>query len=427
MNSTVLAMGSVKVVAAEVKTLPKKFDFNLEALRGVAALFVVWYHAVANNGLLDPAYRILAYSPPGQLSVLVFFVLSGYVIGLTHPNPLDKGTIFTYLKKRFIRIYPIYIFCLSIALLVAVHSYSLPTILSHLTLTQCLLSPPITELVTAWSLNYEVLFYLLFIPFSFFRLNLVVTASVVFVIGCAGAYLYPSFNFPLMSSYAFGITFWLCGYGVARYLHTSTNAPSYAGMLSALLLMMSIVQFNPLYTALSKFLLFFPGLHLTFPTTVPWNQQNINFLDFSFLPYCLLILVAFANKDFIYKTAIIRLLTVLPAYTFVYIYQHYQSGMIPTLLPSAILYIMALATHLFGSQLKKVSRFVIQKLAITGSISYGLYLVHFPILCLFNRIHVFQGSAFTFAVRLICFVLISIIAAYILEKKYQPLARKIMG
>lgn len=422
-----LPMSSINPVKIGGKVLPKKFDFNLEALRGIAALFVVWYHAVSNNGLLDPAYRTLAYSPSGQLSVLVFFVLSGYVIGLTHVTPLTLNTTATYLRKRFIRIYPIYIICLLLSLVVAVRPYPIPTIFSHFLLVQGLFSPLITEIAPAWSLNYEVIFYLLFVPFSFFRLNGVVVALATFAIGLAGVCLYPRVNFPLLTGYSFGITFWLCGYMTARYLRTSIIGPSYAAMMSALFLMMAITGFNPLLTVISKVILHLPGLHFLFPPSVPWYQQSISFLDFAVLPYCLLILIAFANKDFAYKTVIIRVLTILPAYTFVYIYQHYRSDMNPTILPPAIFYILALVIHLFGKSFEKVSRIIIQRLAITGSISYGIYLVHFPILCLFNRIHVFQGSPFTFTVRLICFILTSVGAAYLLEKKYQPIARKILG
>lgn len=59
------------------------FNANLEALRGTAALVVVWHHLTYFYALLDPHYwlkGVSAFSPPGHAAVLVFF----YAFGLCH-------------------------------------------------------------------------------------------------------------------------------------------------------------------------------------------------------------------------------------------------------------------------------------------------------------------------------------------------------
>ena len=85
----------------------KEINFDIESLRGYAALFVVWHHAITYRALLDPGFcpsGILAYTPSGHFYVLIFFILSGYVIGLSNKQPLSWSTGWTYLKKRLVRV-----------------------------------------------------------------------------------------------------------------------------------------------------------------------------------------------------------------------------------------------------------------------------------------------------------------------------------
>ena len=207
----------------------KAFNFDIETLRGIAAIAVVWGHATVANGWIDPDYSptgIWAYVAPGHLCVLVFFLLSGYVIGLAHKSPLNSQTILLYLKKRFVRIYPIYFVSLLLALLVAQQSYSAATIAAQLTVTQGILSPVVREISPAWSLAYEVVFYLLFVPISYFRINAAWVMALAFLLGCINVFFYPIYGWPLFSSFAFGATFWLCGLLIARYVPDTQDAPS---------------------------------------------------------------------------------------------------------------------------------------------------------------------------------------------------------
>jgi peptidoglycan/LPS O-acetylase OafA/YrhL len=419
------------LVAPVVKKVElKKYDFNLESLRGVAALLVVWYHAFSNNSLLDPSYQVSgfwAYSPPGHLSVLAFFMLSGYVIGLSHTVPLTKSTIIIYLKKRFIRIYPIYIVCLLLALSITFRTYPLSTITSHLTMTQVLTSPLVTEFAPAWSLNYEIIFYLLFIPISIYKINPAWAALTSIILGCTNAYLYPQVNFPLISSYAFGATFWLCGLILAKYCHKLTQRPSYAAMLAVLLLLMAIEKFNVLHTVLTKAITNLLNTQFAFSTAVPWDQRSISFLDLAYLPYCLLAITLFTSKDLKYRRLMACILVILPSYTFCYIYKHYDNQAIAPTFLSAIFYIMSIIVYIFKNQFESGARLIIKKLSVFGNLSYGLYLVHFPILFIFNRITFFSGSPYTFIIRFICFLSLSIVMAYFLEKKYQPWVKTIIN
>lgn len=402
----------------------KLFDYNLETLRGIAALLVVWGHSTVTNGWIDPKYYpigVWSYVGPAHLSVLVFFLLSGYVIGLAHVKPLTLASIPTYIKKRFVRIYPIYFLCLLFALAVAEHSYPLTTIISHLTMTQGLLSPVIKEISPAWSLTYEIIFYLLFIPISIYRINAIVVAVAATVAGIVSAYT----GSPLFPSYAFGFAFWLCGLALARQLPKYKSDTQYAYMLSFLLLFMAIGKLDAPVSLFHQVALRIIGKDLSLLSN---NQPGVvAFRDFGYLPYCLIILIVFVGKEMKWKKSIMAVLLALPMFTYYHYYKHYDNQTVASVFLPTLFYGLAIVFFVFSSQLKRWSESVIKRLIVTGSISYGLYILHFPILYVFGHNNAFSGSSFTFVVRLIIFLSLSIGGAYILEKQLQPRIKAIFN
>ena len=75
---------------------------SLEALRGLAALIVAFYHG--------PHGSIL-FIPQGHMAVYLFFSLSGFVIALNYFNKIDSfKSLVSFQKKRFFRLYPVHIF-----------------------------------------------------------------------------------------------------------------------------------------------------------------------------------------------------------------------------------------------------------------------------------------------------------------------------
>ncbi|RZJ94378.1 MAG: acyltransferase [Hymenobacter sp.] len=403
----------------------KLFNYNLEALRGVAALVVVWGHAFYDSSRVDPAYSpggIWLYTPPAHLSVLVFFLLSGYVIGLAHAEPLTITSVPMYLKKRFFRIYPIYLLCLALALVVTPKHYSLSIILSHLTMNQGITSPLIVELSPAWSLVYEVLFYLLFVPVSIFRLNPVVIALLSMLLGCLNTYFYPSYGSPLLSSYAFGFAFWLSGLALAKYLRKPVTVATYASMLSLLSLLLAVEILDApmtLFTAVSS--------HFFGKDTMALDiigQPELRIQDFAYLPYCIVLVAAFAKKKFRYIRLLQGVLIFLPMLTYYHYYKHFNSETLASLFWPTLFYVTAVLLFLFPSIGENFSKRLINRLIVTGSISYGLYIVHYPILSALRQVTSFSGSLFTFGSRLTILLALSIGSAILLEKKFQPWIRK---
>src|ERR1700744_3208005 len=91
---------------------------KLEAIRGFAAVYVVIYHFVGFTVLQDkfPAIAKLLFRF-GQEAVILFFLLSGFVIYLSVATKPDTS-FKKFFLKRLVRIYPILIisFILSIVI-----------------------------------------------------------------------------------------------------------------------------------------------------------------------------------------------------------------------------------------------------------------------------------------------------------------------
>ena len=138
---------------------------NLQALRGIAALMVLMHHSLAHfnaMGLSNPVFEFVATH--GNIGVDVFFVISGYVMAKTTSNSEHGfGTGFYFLGKRFARIYlgywPIFVLAL------IVYYFHQPDYLIDKQVFQSFLLLNFgnySELVItpAWSLTYELYFYL---------------------------------------------------------------------------------------------------------------------------------------------------------------------------------------------------------------------------------------------------------------------------
>lgn len=144
--------------------------YLLQVCRGLAALFVVLFHASARIKHLYGIenHLFLDFFSFGDAGVQFFFVLSGFIIFHVHRNDIGRpNKIPGYLKKRIIRIYPIYIL---VTLLVFPAWYFLPSIgfpyhqnLNALIFSLLLIPQEhAPHLGVAWALIHEMLFYLLF-------------------------------------------------------------------------------------------------------------------------------------------------------------------------------------------------------------------------------------------------------------------------
>jgi exopolysaccharide production protein ExoZ len=146
---------------------------SVEGARGIAALMVVLMHA-ANLMAVDQFSGHVGVGGIfgfGYVGVDFFFVLSGFIISFVHFEDIGhSGRLATYLKRRIFRIYPIYWFCLTLAIGIlmagrfALHKntplgFSIDDIAGTIFLLP--VSAPLFVEV-AWSLQFEMMFYGLF-------------------------------------------------------------------------------------------------------------------------------------------------------------------------------------------------------------------------------------------------------------------------
>ncbi|WP_299197643.1 acyltransferase [uncultured Amphritea sp.] len=156
---------------------------SMEGLRGVAVFLVFWVHY---SSLVDPwlsgssIYVSNFIHSFGHLGVDLFFVLSGFLI---YGSIVDKNdfSVTEYGRRRIQRIYPTFLIVFS-AYLVLSFIFPSESKLPQSTLDKTiyiiqnlLLLPGIFDIkpiiTVAWSLSYEVFYYLL-IPFVVFLLKL---------------------------------------------------------------------------------------------------------------------------------------------------------------------------------------------------------------------------------------------------------------
>lgn len=84
---------------AEKKRLEK-----LEAIRGFAAIYVVFYHLFA-SGIVIFGVNLSFLFRFGQEAVILFFLLSGFVIYHSFIKSKDHSNFKVFFWKRFLRIY----------------------------------------------------------------------------------------------------------------------------------------------------------------------------------------------------------------------------------------------------------------------------------------------------------------------------------
>jgi hypothetical protein len=152
----------------------KKFLNSIQFLRGFAALAVVIHHTSGYvKRYFEPTLLFNDYFSIGFAGVDLFFVISGFIIHFTSKKYLNNPSKLTeYLKKRFIRVYPIYwiitttLFFSSWLLVIILHknifSIGYPdTMLAYLK-TYTLFPLHFAINPVTWTLSYELFFYVCF-------------------------------------------------------------------------------------------------------------------------------------------------------------------------------------------------------------------------------------------------------------------------
>ncbi|MFF4276710.1 acyltransferase family protein [Streptomyces sp. NPDC001536] len=148
----------------------------LDALRGIAALVVVFDHS-SYTFMADFRRELMPQFNTSRYAIMVFFLVSGYVI----PASLERrGCVRTFWIGRIVRVYPLA--AAVVAMLLAAHLLGVAeirdfggqsattVIVAHATMLQELLGTP-NLLLVLWTLSYEMSFYLLVVALFTVRLH----------------------------------------------------------------------------------------------------------------------------------------------------------------------------------------------------------------------------------------------------------------
>ncbi|MGV3658733.1 MAG: acyltransferase family protein [Prosthecobacter sp.] len=135
---------------------------ELDALRGIAAVIVLWFHYTTQYHVEFGHVHAPVFSVPfGRYGVQLFFVISGFVIFLT----LTRAKSFwDFAVNRFSRLYPPYWACVGITFLTLLLmpmpglNVSLLDAVLNLTMLQYWLQRPAVDGVY-WTLAVELVFY----------------------------------------------------------------------------------------------------------------------------------------------------------------------------------------------------------------------------------------------------------------------------
>ncbi|MBC6607782.1 hypothetical protein H8B13_13230 [Hymenobacter sp. BT188] len=225
----------------------------------------------------------------------------------------------------------------------------------------------------------------------------------------------------LLSSYSFGLTLWLAGLALARHTtDLSRTKTKYHMLVGFIFIFISLRNFNILDTLLLKTTRLIAGTRLEYGAVRGYDAM-VNFSDFSYLPYFILFLLIFTDKDFPYKNKITAFLLLLPALTFVYLLKNIDSINQNEYIFSSLAYLIGMALiYVSPAIVEKASARLIELLIKVGALSYGLYIIHLPIIVMLHKVEYFSGSLWTFSVRFAACITLALAAAFVLEKKIQP-------
>lgn len=150
---------------------PRKVFNTIQILRGLAALIVVLFHLTLGYERRGQPLIFAGIFQHGYAGVDLFFVISGFVIMHTSHRYFGQVAYFgTYLRKRLIRIYPVYWATLLIVLgsIYVMESIThqplnwLPNTWALFLSTIFLLPNHIEVIGVTWSLSFELYYYLIF-------------------------------------------------------------------------------------------------------------------------------------------------------------------------------------------------------------------------------------------------------------------------
>jgi peptidoglycan/LPS O-acetylase OafA/YrhL len=385
---------------------------GLEAIRGVATMMVGLSHLLFLD-LLTPAYPLppwLRTIEAGHAGVMIFFVLSGYLISWTNPGPYSPRATRGYVWRRFVRLAPIYYIAIAITAAVVLFTgiTDPPRVLVGALLGMqnfnnyfgFRLAPPLVN-GPLWSLNYEILYYGLFIVLWKFRPRLFWVFGPALIAGVMGWFtprLMPLF----ISSYASGWLFWAMGWWLSKQPVIEDGENSSQPYLTWIMLLVASYEIA--------------GITRIF-NVLGWYSKDAGMVaicDLALVPASLLTIAGLARRRLPFRGPLVFLawaICIVPAIGMVWTGRlwgqpPWVTGCVALLL--AIAFLPIRSTKWF------------RPFAWLGGISYAFYLVHYPLLYFVQFLPLPKATAAGFLLRVPIWIALTVGIAWALERRFQP-------
>jgi peptidoglycan/LPS O-acetylase OafA/YrhL len=389
---------------------PAGRDFPLEGLRGFAALMVFYAHLTAPAAKLDPDYAPSPFWWRFEFAtgaVLLFFVLSGYVIGLTNLRPASAPAVRDFWRRRFWRLFPINALAVGLAWF-APPSAAPGTLLGNLFFLQNSQSffglrvPLLEANPNLWSLHYEVIYYLLFPVVWSLRPRVSVLLSGLLALA---ALRLGAPGLALLANLAAGGCFWLAGLWLAWCSDQTGDHTVGHAWPSALLLFFVTCKLHVAE-------IFAQRAGLTFP----WAPE-VNLWHLDLLPVAILLVAAVAGRSPPGHRLCLAIAVAIPGARIIWQMWSQRGWPLEDTRLYAVFWLIALILLFW-----RPSRQSWSWLAPVGAFSYGLYALAVPTqVWMKHQDWIPTGSAASYLLRLVLFVCAAGFFAWLAETKLQPM------
>ncbi len=388
---------------------PKKAEFEggTEGLRGFAALLVLYTHLIYPQPHVDPVYappNILRALDASQGGVLLFFILSGYVIGLTNRRALSWPNSKNYLWRRGLRLFPLYFLAIMVSWAVLpVDGW--PAVLGNIFFLQGTFGVPgLVANSNLWSLNFEAIYYLLFFVIWWRPMLWWLWAGVAAVVGIGAGM--SSGGIASVAPYASGWLYWVIGFGFSRA--PKSESPPALPIFSILALWLFTWKVKPL------------ALLLTL-CGIPLESDSMwfGFYAYDFLISSLVMLMAASERRLSFTKLLIFGSFAIPVLWTLYRISQGQ------FFQGKETFYDVLVLSAFALIRVKPKFNIFMPLAWFGSISYAVYIFQRPVQYFIRDASWLPtGSVAAYLLRVCLIIVIVVCVSWWLEKRLQPKIRQ---
>jgi peptidoglycan/LPS O-acetylase OafA/YrhL len=391
------------------RTGPVAHDPRLDGIRGLAALSVMMVHGFWFDAgpsvppILKPNEYILSLHM-SRAAVFLFFVTSGYVIGLTNRQAYTGDLAKEYLRRRSLRIVPIYLVAI-IAGWMAYRNVSPWTVLGN----ALFLQNPAWHIqilpgdLPLWSLHNEVVYYLGFLLLWRLQPRVLPLALIMLSLSMADWFFGGPISF--LGGWATGGLFWITGLLLA-WNRSPSRPQAEMPILSLVLLAYAT---NHLW----------PGVALLRGFGFPYaGASTIWFSDLVLLPVTAVLFCAVLGLDFPGLRSVRWIAMTIPLATALLLQ---MMGRLWGNAPWTLAGVATIAAFvLLPFEQRRWGEAFFRLFRPLGGISYGLYLFHVPCVVLISMLYPWSGRWPNYIGGFLTWFVVTLLVAWVCEARMQP-------